>query len=417
MNDPALIRGLGLLIPVAGLMVALAVRRPGERDIAAVILATAWNLLALAVVNGLALSLGWWTFAAEGAVVAGVPVDLLLGWAILWGAIPAHVGVNLPLALTAAVAIWLDLGFMPLAAPVVRLGPDWLYGEAVAVVFSLVPGLLLARWTTRDERLVPRVLLQVGLAGGLMVALPVLLTGVWQRPAWMLGLTVQVFAVPALMGLAAVREFAVTGLGTPLPYDPPKRLVTSGPYGYVANPMQLSITLGMLVFAPLDLRFFGAAVTAFAYGAGLASWHEGQKLSAKYGTAWAAYRRDVRPWIPRLRPYHGISPAEVYISHTCGQCHPLVGWIGKRRPVALTVLPAECHAAGLRRMTYVRADGVRAEGVAAFAHVTQHLHLGWALVGWALSMPGVTWFAQLGVDAFGSPPRIIPVSPDGRDMS
>ncbi|SDH80389.1 Protein-S-isoprenylcysteine O-methyltransferase Ste14 [Sinosporangium album] len=322
MNDPAVIRGLAVFVPIAGLALSFSLRRPGHRDIAAVILATAWNLLALALVNTLALRLGWWTFTAEGAVVAGIPVDLLLGWALLWGAIPAHTTLNLPVPLTAAAFAWIDLGFMPLAAPVVTLGPDWLYGEAAAITASLIPGLLLARWTVRDVRLRLRVALQVILAGGLAVALPAALAGLWSRPAWALSLAAQAFAVPALLGLAAVREFAVSGHGTPLPYDPPKRLVTGGPYGFVRNPMQVSMTLGFLALAPLDIRFLAAAVSGVAYGAGLAAWHENDQLRTMYGTAWDTYRARTRPWIPRLRPHDGIPPATVYIARTCPQCHP-----------------------------------------------------------------------------------------------
>jgi len=44
-----------------------------------------------------------------------------------------------------------------------------------------------------------------------------------------------------------VLEFARRGGGTPYPWDPPDRLVTSGPYAYVRNPMQLSTTLIMLL--------------------------------------------------------------------------------------------------------------------------------------------------------------------------
>jgi hypothetical protein len=59
-------------------------------------------------------------------------------------------------------------------------------------------------------------------------------------------------------------------------------------------------------------------------------------------------------------------------------------------------------------MTYQRHDGLRAEGVAAFAHALTHIHLGWALAGWLLLLPGVGWFVQLCVDAFGGGPRTLP---------
>lgn len=413
--DPAvtLLRGAAVFGPLAAVLAAAAVRRPSERAIAAMILATAWNLLALALVNVLAVRAGWWSFSTRGAMVEGVPVDLLLGWALLWGALPARAARRLPLPLTVLALAWLDLAFMPLARPLVRLGGDWLHGEALAVALGLVPGLLLARWTVRGVFVAGRVTLQVVLAGSFMLGLPVALTGVWRQPAWLAGLGVQVLAVPLTLGLAAVREFA-TARGTPLPYDPPRRLVTSGPYAYVRNPMQVSMTASYLLLGVLDVRFLAAAGVAVAYGAGLAAWHEGEQLTGRYGGAWAAYRSGVRAWLPRPRPSPTMTPAVVHVSATCGQCAPVGGWILRRAPVALDVRPAEEHPEGLRRMTYERADGLRAEGVAALAHAASHLHLGWALAGWMLLLPGVGWFAQLCADAFGAGPRGVPSWPAER---
>jgi hypothetical protein len=320
MNDPALIRSVALFVPTAAVWIAVALRRPGQRDIAAMIVATAWNLLALAVVNVVAVQAGWWTFGAKGALVAGVPADLLLGWALLWGALPACAARAQPIPLVVAVLAGLDLTVMPLAEPVVVLGKEWLNGEAAAIGLGLLPGLLLARWTAADRRLPWRVSMQVVLAGGLMLGVPIALTGVWRQPAWALGLLAQ--------------------------------------------------------------------------------------LLARYDAGWTAYRAHVRAWLPRVRPYAGPPHADVYVAATCDRCAGVGLWIGRRRPVSLRIRPAESHPAGLRRMTYERADGLRAQGVAAFAHAAQHLHLGWAVLGWFLLLPGVGWFAQLCADAFGAGPAL-----------
>ncbi|MFI6793498.1 methyltransferase family protein [Nonomuraea sp. NPDC050383] len=402
----ALIRAVALMGPVLAVAAVVAVRRPEEPRIAGALLATGWNVLALSGVNALALHLGWWSFHAEGAVALGVPVDLLLGWALLWGAAPALAVPGAPVPLTAAVLAWLDLALMPMAGPVLVLGPDWLLGESAAVACALVPGLLVARWTWTGRRLRARAAAQVVLAGGLGVVLPLLVTGAWRQPAWALGLLAQAMAVPGLLGLAAVREFAVSGRGTPLPYDPPRRLVTGGPYAYVRNPMQTAMTGGYLLLATLDVAFLGAAAIAFAYGAGLAAWHEGEQLDARFGEEWRAYRRAVRPWLPRFRP--AAPPAAVvHVAATCGQCAPVGRWLARRTPVALAVAAAEDHPRGLRRITYERADGVTAEGVRALASALTHIHLGWALAGWLLGLPGVAWFAQLCVDALGGGPRTL----------
>ncbi|MFI6299851.1 methyltransferase family protein [Nonomuraea sp. NPDC050790] len=402
-----LVRGIGLMLPLAAVLVAaLAASRAGRLGpprIAAAVLATAWNAMVLMAVN----QGGWWTFHAEGGMLAGVPLDLLLGWALLWGALPALAFPEAPVALVAAGLAWLDLAVMPLAEPVVLLGEHWMAGEAVAVGLALVPGLLLIRWTVRGRLPMVRAGFQVVLAAGLGVVAPVLLMEVWRQPAWVLALMAQALAAPFVMGAAAVREFARTGGGTPFPYDPPLRLVTGGPYAYVRNPMQVAMTAGYVLLAVLDVRFLAAAAISFAYGAGLAAWHEGEQLTRRFGADWAAYRAGVRAWLPRLRPaVHPLTVhATLYVAATCGQCSQVGAWITRRRPIGLRIAAAENHPAGLRRITYERADGLRAQGVTALAHALTHIHLGWALAGWLLHLPCLNGFAQLCVDALGGGPR------------
>lgn len=420
MTDPALVRGVALFGPVLAGAVSLRLLPAGPRTTAAVILGIGWNLPALAAVNAVALRAGWWSFAAEGATVAGVPVDLLLGWAVLWGGVAVLALHRLPLPLVAGLAVWLDLIAMPLARPVVGLGEDWLTGEAVAAVTALLPALLLGRWTLSGRHLMARVMLQAIAAASLMVILPIALSRVPERPAWALGLVAQLALVPLAMVGAAVWEFARCGRGTPLPYDPPVALVTTGPYAYVRNPMQAGMTAVYLLLGLLDPYFLLGAVVAVSYGAGLASWHEDDQLRKLHGAAWTRYRSAVRPWLPRLRPYDAIPEATIWIAEDCGRCSPVATWITARDPVSLTVRAAERHPEGVRRMTYERADGPRAEGIAAWAHAAGHLSLGWALLGWALLLPGVADFARLCGDAFGAGPATRParraaaLSPDRR---
>ncbi|MFF3443982.1 hypothetical protein [Streptosporangium sp. NPDC002721] len=274
--------------------------------------------------------------------------------ALLWGALSVLVAPRAPLPLTAAAPARLDLAVMPLGEPVVVLGEHWLAGEAVAIAVCLVPGLPL--------------------------------------------------------GVAAAREFAVSGRGTPLPYDPPTRLVTTGPYGYVRNPMQVSMAGAYLVLGTLDARFLAAVPVVVAYGAGLAAWHEGEQPAGRFGAGWADYRRAVRPWGPRLRPV--MPPASVYVDAGCSTCSEVGRWIAARNPSGLRVLEAGDHPGGPRRITYERADGQAFQGMAAVAHVLTHIHLGRALAGWFLLIPGITRFAQLCADAFGYGPRAVPAGPD-----
>src|SRR6185295_5120677 len=118
--------------PLLGAAVAWLWIQPSRRTAGAVYLATLWTLPSLFAVHLLARSLGWWTFHFEGADFFGMPVDLLIGWALLWGALPALLLIRVPLPLSMALMIGLDLVWMPLCTPVVQLGSHWLVGEIVA---------------------------------------------------------------------------------------------------------------------------------------------------------------------------------------------------------------------------------------------------------------------------------------------
>src|SRR5690349_11551526 len=170
-----IIRSLALLLPLLGAAAAWLWLQPSRRTAGGVYLATLWTLPSLFAVHALARSFGWWTFHFEGGDLFGMPADLLFGWALLWGALPALLLMRIPLTASVGIMIALDLVLMPLCAPVVQLGPYWLAGEAVAAAIVLIPAQLLARWTARDVHLGARVLLQIVLFTGLaIIGLPAL---------------------------------------------------------------------------------------------------------------------------------------------------------------------------------------------------------------------------------------------------
>src|SRR5262249_45070837 len=81
--------------------------------------------------------------------------------------------------------------------------------------------------------------------------------------------------------------------------------VTSGVYAYIANPMQLSgvALLVVLGLALQNIWVVAAGVTAHIYSLGLAGWDEGEDLRRRFGDDWTTYRRAVRRWVPRVRPW------------------------------------------------------------------------------------------------------------------
>ena len=417
---PFVLRAVALYVPLAALGAVWLWRRPGHRARTGALLATVWNIPMLLGLQLLANQAGWWQFAPGGGALLGLPVDVYLGWLILWGALPAIALPKLPLPWLVGLAIAADLLYMPRAEPLLVLRNGWLVGEAVGVATCLVPAQLLARWTMQDRRLGARVILQViGFSGLLVGVVPLIaqqqagadLRPLVDRPMWQLSLIVQVLALPAILGLSAVQEFAIRGRGTPLPFDPPRRLVTSGPYAYIANPMQAAACLVLVALAVVlwSPWLAAAALIDVVYGAGLAGWHEHTGMASQFGPDWLAYRNGVRAWWPRWRPYlvTGRAPDVLYVDTNCGPCSQLGRWFERQGPRGLHIVSAAVHPLrDLDRLTFQSAtDSHEAEGVAALARALESIHLGWAFVGWTLRLPIVGSVVQLLVDAAGGGPH------------
>jgi protein-S-isoprenylcysteine O-methyltransferase Ste14 len=417
-----LVRAASIYIAVLLTGVVWVWRRPTRRAVAGAVMASLWNLPVLLALHLAAVQFGWWQFDAQGGLLLGMPVELYLSWTWLWGFVLALAFPSLTLGAVLAIALAADLVLMPALTPVLRLGPAWMLGEIVGLLAGALPGQLLARWTSRDDRLAERAALQVLVFTGLMLfVLPAIVIegsgSAWlnplDRPAWQLSLVAHVLALPALLGLTAVQEFVARGHGTPVPFDPPRRLVTTGVYAYISNPMQLSGVVVLLLWG-LVLRnawVSAAGVMAHLYSVGLAGWDEAEDLRRRFGGEWLAYRRGVRRWVPRFRPWHSTdaSSARLFVAEGCGMCREVGRWFELRGARGLAIVPAESHPSrALRRITYMPADDSReVTGVEAVARALEHIHLGWALLGWLLRLPGICQFAQLLTDASGGEPRRI----------
>jgi len=423
MTDPGLVRALGLFVPALGAWFVWAMRPPDVRRAAGALLACAYQLPALALLNTLAPRLGLWHFEAVGGLFLGMPVDLLLGWVILWGLVPIVALPNIPILALALGAGWLDLLLMPRLAPVLHLDRRWLVGEAFALVLCFVPAQLLARWTWRDEHLGIRAALQALCFSGLLLGLlPALILektgGCWQlgmESGWAGGIFLQILALPAVFGLSAVQEFVERGRGTPLPWDSPKHLVTSGAYRYVANPMQVSISIVLVGWGLVlgSLLVAAAGLMSIVYSAGLASWDETDQMRSRFGEGWVRYRSAVGVWWPRFRPYVA-SPAQLWVARGCDPCSRLESWIRRAKPVGLEILPAELHPSrDLTRLTYDPGNGGPEEGgLRALSRALEHIHFGWAFCGFLMRLPGVCPLLQLVADACGGDPRALPRRPE-----
>jgi protein-S-isoprenylcysteine O-methyltransferase Ste14 len=275
---------------------------------------------------------GAWTYRDLPFSIAGIPVDLHLDWSLLWGlglvwlsdrwpgrktggagwASYLVAWTTLTLLFDAAMAHWLL--FLDTAA-------SWWWAADLAFL-TLVQGFTL--WFYRSIGLAREPRCGIG-------ALPpirpywrslyymsffvpfffVYFPGRVEDAARAMGFAVTPVSIPlappvlaglaAILGAWALHEFATKGSGTPVPWDPPRRLVESGPYALVANPMQISgilLTLALLLyrFSWPVLLYFADVVAMVRAVFGL---FEQDALCNRFGPAFEVYRRRVRRWLPK----------------------------------------------------------------------------------------------------------------------
>ena len=127
----------------------------------------------------------------------------------------------------------------------------------------------------------------------------------WPDTGW----TKLLAVVLAAAGLAALAEsfarFAIEGSGTPAPVAPTKRLVVSGLYRYLRNPMYvavLAVIIGWAVWFGSPPLFGYAALVWLCFTIFVLVYEE-PTLRRTFGEEYAIYSANVGPWIPRLRPW------------------------------------------------------------------------------------------------------------------
>jgi protein-S-isoprenylcysteine O-methyltransferase Ste14 len=114
-----------------------------------------------------------------------------------------------------------------------------------------------------------------------------------------------VAAIGLALFTASLRHFWIEGRGTLAPWDPPRRLVVKGPYRYVRNPM-ISGVIFMLCGLALGLRSAPHGVWAATFIAANLLYiplFEEPQLESRFGDSYRHYRRGVRRFVPRLRPW------------------------------------------------------------------------------------------------------------------
>ncbi|MDG5789352.1 isoprenylcysteine carboxylmethyltransferase family protein [Evansella sp. AB-P1] len=108
-----------------------------------------------------------------------------------------------------------------------------------------------------------------------------------------------------LLVIVTVSQFAKNGKGTLAPWDPPKKLVVSGPYRYTRNPMISGVAFVLLgeslllcsMSVLLWFIFFTVVnYTYFIFG-------EEPLLTKKFGEEYLEYKKNVPRLLPRRKPW------------------------------------------------------------------------------------------------------------------
>jgi hypothetical protein len=102
-------RAAAVYVPLAAAIIARLLYGRQPRQFAACLLSVLWTLPSLLLLQRLNEYAGWWSFAAGSEVAfRGMPLELFLGWIILWGVVPQLALSRLRIIWCAVVMVALD---------------------------------------------------------------------------------------------------------------------------------------------------------------------------------------------------------------------------------------------------------------------------------------------------------------------
>ncbi|MDD9724557.1 methyltransferase [Roseovarius sp. SK2] len=308
------LRWLLLIGPICLVVLTAFVRKTTTRAKIGGLFALLYGVPMIFITHSMAVHFGWWHYGWDALMLDGLPVDIIIGGAILFGpglyfTFP-KVG---PLMICLPIVIGLHATIFSSLKPLVYAGPFWFAGVVLVFLTAHVPAIYLAKWTAEDRRLPMRCALLAIMTGGMILTvLPALIMqamgGEWalfQRPIWGSILAASFIGLASVIGLSANQMLCLQGGGTPIPLDPTKRLVRSGIYAYVSNPMQLSAALIWIILGIYlqNVWIVAAAGMAWVFVQGMVRWHNRNDLLKRFPDGWPEYKQNVPEWVPRWTPW------------------------------------------------------------------------------------------------------------------
>ena len=376
--------------PLAAVLWLGARHRNQPRVIVGGLFAFLYGFAMIFATHQLAIAAGWWRYGGEVLMVMALPADIWIGGAILFGPVLAFLFPSVrPLYLVLPIILGLHGMVFSSLDPLVMAGPFWFAGIVLVFLAAHLPAIHLARWTARGEYLAWRAaLLALGYGFLAFYVLPSVIMlamgGGWNlgaRPVWLILAGLPLLGACFVLGLSAVQMFVVHGEGTPIPLDPTRRLVRSGVFAYLVNPMQLSSALSWIVIGAMigNIWVASAAVMAWVFVAGMVRWHHRNDLLQRFPEGWPTYRANVPEWLPRWRPWVpeaarlGFDPDRPWQA-------ALAAWLQRRDPVGLDLAP-QPGAALVYRCPCEARDFT---GAAALGKALGHINFAFALMGAAV---------------------------------
>jgi protein-S-isoprenylcysteine O-methyltransferase Ste14 len=431
--------GLILIALLLGLLAWLRAD-PNRRQRAAAWLACGWVLPSAAFLGYVSSALDIWpafvpltlgpapgSWAMEGptgafypgphVVIFAGPLIVLIWRVVIWGWAPALLFPRLDLRLVYVFGVLADQALLRYTLLSVRGSLTAVLFHAAVAAACILPAQFFSRWTRERNYLPLRAwmhfifhsTLLLGVLSMLILSVTSGFGAPFLRSSVINKLLLQLLLIPAVLLAGAMREFYLGG-GTPMPADAPLRLVSTGPYAYLANPMQIG-KFGVLAAWAIfwsSTALFAVAVFGLLYSLTIASAREDREMLARFGSPWSRYRSEVRRWWPRWQPYFPganstsvPSFARLYLDGDCRPCADLAKWLTRQKLVGLQVLPLTSYSKGhAGTILYDPADGNPEEqGIRALSRAAEHINLMWAFFGWMVNLPGISWLAQLVADA------------------
>lgn len=385
-----LLRWLLFLGPLTALMILSARKKDDYRALVGTLFAFLYGVGTIFITHQIAIYFGWWRYGGNALMLNGLPVDIWLGGALLFGPVlslafpkTAPIYLVLPIILGLHGTVFLSL------EPLVYAGRGWFFGTIFVFLIAHIPAIYLSRWTANDRLLPLRAALLAFGFGFLAFAVQPTIVMKAMGGSWALDtlsplklvIGLPFLAASFVMGLSAVQMFVVHGEGTPIPLDNTKRLVRTGIYAYITNPMQLCSALSWVAIGFIigNIWVAASALMAWVFVLGMVRWHHRHDLLVRFPKGWPEYRDNVPEWRPLWKPW---VPMPATLSYNPNESHQMkvIEFLRKRQALSLNY-----EAQNTERLSYCEPDEAQSfDGLAAIAKGLNHINFFWCLVGAAM---------------------------------